>query len=73
MSAPPRRRPGRRPIADEAATANVNLRVTPAQWLELRRVAEENHTDVAGVVREAIDDYVSDYREQRIFRRPRNI
>lgn len=62
-------RRGRRPIADEAASANIHLRVTPAQRLDLRRVAEDNHTHLAGVLREAINEYVADYRDRRVFRR----
>lgn len=63
------RRRGRRPIADEAASAQVQLRVTPGQRLELRRVANENRTDVAGLLREAVNEYVADYGERRVFRR----
>jgi hypothetical protein len=52
---------GRPPIAE--------LRVTPAQRLELRRVAGENGTGVAGMLREAVNEYVADYHERRIFNR----
>ena len=64
-------RKGRRPLADEAATSHVHLRVTPGQRLELRRVADENRTDVAGLLREAVNEYVADYRERRPFRIPK--
>ena len=63
------RRRGRRPIADEPASVQVYLRVTPGQRLDLRRVADENRTNVAGLLRAAVNEYVSDYREQRVFRR----
>jgi hypothetical protein len=60
---------GRPPIADVPSTARIELRVTPAQRLELRRVAGENQTGVAGMLREAVNEYVADYHERRIFNR----
>ncbi|HEX4861732.1 MAG TPA: hypothetical protein VFV07_10885 [Rhizomicrobium sp.] len=63
------RRKGRRPLAEEPATAQVQLRVTPAQRLDLRRVADEHRTNVASILREAVNEFVSDYRERRVFRR----
>jgi hypothetical protein len=58
---------GRPPIADVPSTARIELRVTPAQQLELRRVASENRTGVAGILREAVNEYVADYHERRVF------
>jgi hypothetical protein len=43
--------------------------VTPAQRLELRRVASDNRTGVAGLIREAVNEYVADYGERRPFLR----
>jgi hypothetical protein len=60
-----KRPPGRPPLDDVAATSRVQLRVTPAQRLELRRVADENGTGMSGVIREAVNEYVSDYRDKR--------
>jgi hypothetical protein len=61
---------GRPPLESEASTKRIQVRVTPAQRLEMTRVATENQTDVSGVMREAINEYVSDYREgRRPFRR----
>jgi hypothetical protein len=65
------KRTGRPPIADTSATERVSLRVTPAQRLELRRVASENRTGVAGILREAVNEYVADYHERRLFGRPK--
>lgn len=67
------RRPGRPPLDEEAATSRIHVRVTPGQRLEIRRVAAENGTDVSGVIREAVNEYVSDYREthRTVFRRPK--
>jgi hypothetical protein len=61
------RKRGRKPIGDGPATAKVELRVTPAQRLELRRVASENRTGVAGLLREAVNEYVADSHERRLF------
>jgi hypothetical protein len=66
-----KRPPGRPPLDEEPATTAIRVRVTPAQRLELRRVADENGTGMSGVIREAVNEYVSDYREtqRRPFRR----
>jgi hypothetical protein len=58
-----------RPRSADAATERVVVRVTPAQRLDLRRVASDSRTGVSGIVREAIDEYVSDFRDRRIFGR----
>lgn len=58
---------GRPPIADVPATARIEFRVTPAQRLELRRVASDNRTGVAGIIREAVNEYVADYGDRRPF------
>lgn len=63
-----KRRPGRPPLDDEPATDSIRVRVTPGQRLELRRVADENGTGVSGVIREAVNEYVSDYKETKPFR-----
>lgn len=61
------KRTGRPPLADVPSSARVELRVTPAQRLELRRVASENRTGMSGILREAINEFVADYRERRTF------
>jgi hypothetical protein len=58
---------GRPPIADAPSTARIEFRVTPAQRLELRRVATDSRTGVAGLIREAVNEFVSDYGEKRPF------
>lgn len=68
--AEPKRR-GRRPSDDPAAHPIV-VRVTAGQRLDLRRVADENQTNLSGVIREAVNEYVADYRERRVFRITRN-
>lgn len=59
----------RRPRVDDGPASEViRVRVTPAQRLKLRRVADENGTLVSEVIREAVNEYVEDYGETRIFR-----
>lgn len=56
---------------DEAARARIRIRVTTAQRLDLEQVARENNTNVAGVIRDAVNTFVADYRERRpVFRGP---
>jgi hypothetical protein len=61
------KRPGRPPIYDTPASARITFAVTPAQRLELRRVASDNGTGVSGIIREAVNEFVSDYGERRPF------
>lgn len=66
------KRRGRHRLAEEPARDRVQLRVTAGQRLDLRRVAQENGTDVSGILREAVNEYVSDYRDTRVFRRTKS-
>jgi len=59
------RRRGRLPLNGEPATTVIKVRVTAAQRLELRRVADENGTGISGIIREAVSEFCSDYREGR--------
>lgn len=54
----------------EAANAAIRVRVTRQQRRELEQVATENGTDVSGLIREAVNTYVADYKESRPFRGP---
>lgn len=63
-----KKRRGRPAIHDEP-TESLRVRVSAAQRLDLRRVAEDNGTNMSGVIREAVNEYVSDYRDRRLFRR----
>ena len=62
---------GRPPIADTPATARISVRVTPAQRLELQRMASDNQTGVAGLLREAINEVVADSHDRRPFVHPK--
>jgi len=61
------KRTGRPPLNDVPATTRISVRVTPAQRLDLRRVATDNGTGVSGVIREAVNEYVTDYDDRRPF------
>jgi hypothetical protein len=50
----------------------ISVSVTAAQRLELRRIASDNHTGVAGIIREAVNEYAADYGERQPFRRPKS-
>jgi len=60
---------GRPPLYDAPASQRISVKVTPAQRLELRRVADENRTGMSGIIREAVNEYVADYDERKPFRR----
>ena len=63
------KRRGRPWLHAEPASTQIHLRVTPAQRLELRRVADENGQRLSSIIREAVDEFVGDYRDGRVFRR----
>jgi len=64
------RRRGRRSNFDHPATVRIGVRVTAAQLDDLRRVAQVNQTDLSGVIREAVNGYVADFRDDDpVFRR----
>lgn len=60
---------GRPPLHDAPATTRISVRVTPAQRLELRRVASDNRTGMSGIIREAVNVFCGDYGERQTFRR----
>jgi hypothetical protein len=60
---------GRPPLFDVAASERIYVNVTPAQRLELRRVAGDNGTAVAGIIRDAVNEYVADYGDRKPFTR----
>jgi hypothetical protein len=54
-------------LFDVAVSRNRSVRLTAAQARELEDVARDNATNVGDVIREAVNEYVSDYRERVIF------
>lgn len=64
-----RRGRGRPPRRGVASTKILQVRLTGAEHLDLQSAAREMRLAVTEVVREAVDEYVSDFREGRVFRR----
>lgn len=54
-------------IFGEPASETIRVRVTPGQRADLERVAAANHTDVASVIREAVNEYAADFGAARPF------
>lgn len=67
------KRRGRRPIDGKTADKVIRVRVTAAQRLELRRVADENGTGMSGVIREAVSEFCSDSGQRSPFQRSNKI
>ena len=63
-----KRQTGRPPLYDTPVTARLSLAVTPAQRLELKRIATDNGTGMSNILREAMNEFVSDYGERHPFR-----
>ena len=55
-------------VYGEPATQAICIRVTPEQRVALEQVARENSAPLSAVIRDAVDTYVSDYREAKVFR-----
>jgi predicted DNA-binding protein len=51
----------------EPASESIRVRVTPDQKTALKQVAKDNHTKMANVIREAVDEYIADCQESRCF------
>ncbi len=65
----PRRR-GRPARFGVPANQQLRIRVTEDQREALARVARENGTNLADVIREAVNEFVADYCDARPFRGP---
>lgn len=68
-SSEPRRR-GPRPQYGDAADVVVRVRMTEEQRQDLEQVARDNQTTLSAAVREAVNEYVSDYRDKKVFKTP---
>ena len=60
-------RPGRKPKRDVAAEDRISFRVTRTERAELDAAAKENDVSVTDLVRDAVNEYVADYRERAVF------
>lgn len=64
-----RGRPSR--VPGESAPIRLSVRMTTSERGALEEVARENCVSLAEVVREAVNEYVADYRDDfQVFRKP---
>lgn len=54
--------------AETPATDTIRVRVTPDERRDLEQVAKQNGTDLSGMIRDAVNEYVADYRDDPAFR-----
>lgn len=72
LSSSASRRGGRPATYGKRMTRRLVIRTTDDQIEDLKSVAaDEGHRDVSVIVREAVDEYVSDYRERKVFGKAR--
>jgi predicted DNA-binding protein len=62
-----RRKRGHPARGGERSTERVEFVMTTAERAELDRVASESGQKLAAVIREAVNEYVADYRDARVF------
>lgn len=60
-------RRGRPPRANRRSTKRVEFVVTEDEHSVLERVAKDSKQPIASVIRQAVDEFVSDYGEQKVF------
>ena len=60
-------RRGRRPRAHVRATERVEFVVTPDERADLLLVAKAEGRPLASVIRDAVNEFVADYREKTVF------
>lgn len=65
---PAESRPAHRPpIFGVPLTRTIKFRVTDEQYRDLQSVAAQEDLDASTIVRDAVDCYVGDFRERRMF------
>jgi len=62
-----RRGPGRPTLYGARARKRIEIVVTDEQRRDLDRVASESGKNLATVIREAVNEYVSDFSERQVF------
>lgn len=62
-----RRRPGRPALYGTRAKQRIEIVVTDEQRKDLDRVAADQGKPLSTVIREAVNEYVSDFGEKRVF------
>lgn len=58
---------GQRVIEGQRATRHLKVRATVGQLNDLRSVAADLGITQSDVIRQAVDEFVGDYRERRVF------
>jgi predicted DNA-binding protein len=60
----------RRPRSETAASEAIRVRVTEAERADLQAVADELGQPMAAVIRDAVNEFVGDFRDRPVFRGP---
>lgn len=60
-------RRGRPPRANRRSTKRIEFVVTEEEHADLERVAADAKQPIATVIRQAVDEFVADYREKKVF------
>lgn len=60
-------RRGRPTRGGEPATKRREFRLTPPEDQDLKAISRETGAPVATIVRDAVNEYVSDFRERQVF------
>jgi Arc/MetJ-type ribon-helix-helix transcriptional regulator len=58
-------------VPGEASIVRLRVVLTAQEMGDLQQVASDNRVTISEVVREAVNEYVNDYRERRVFSRTR--
>lgn len=64
-------RPGRPTRGDSRSERVIRFRLTDQEYVAMQQVAAEQRQKLSSVVREAVNEYVADYTERRVFRTAR--
>ncbi len=63
----PRRKRGQPPLFGVALSRKIEVWVTEAQFNDLKSVAASEGKKQSAVIRDAVDSYVGDFRERKVF------
>lgn len=58
---------GRPTMYDTIVTKNIQFRVTEEQCANLKTIAADENRKLAAIIRDAVNEYVSDYLEKKPF------
>jgi hypothetical protein len=60
-------RGGRPPRAGQRSTRRIEFVVTPDEYADLEKVAADHQQPIAAIIRQAVNEFVADYRETKVF------